>query len=260
MLTAALAKYIKSLQDKKFRQLEGHFVVEGDKSVGELLRSKLRVSHLLGLKDWLDAHESELPQTANVVPMKPRDLERISGLTTPQAIIAIAEIPNYELDSDTANIEESKLIPIAIGTKNHKLRLYLDGIRDPGNLGTIIRTADWYGLTQLCCSPDTVDCYSPKVVQACMGSLFRMQVHYVPFETILSQKPERIFGAMLDGLHIGKADLRIDSVLVIGNEASGIRPELLPHIIQPISIPKFGEAESLNAAVAAGILLDRFLG
>ncbi|MSQ78538.1 MAG: RNA methyltransferase [Flavobacteriaceae bacterium] len=253
MLTAALAKYIKSLQDKKFRQLEGHFVVEGDKSVGELLRSKLRVSHLLGLKDWLDAHEAELPQTANVVPMKPRDLERISGLTTPQAIIAIAEIPIYNEPPNAEGRTNITNLPSSF-------TLYLDGIRDPGNLGTIIRTADWYGLTQLFCSPDTVDCYSPKVVQACMGSLFRMQVHYVPFETILSQHPERIFGAVLDGLHIGKADLRSDSVLVIGNEASGIRPELLPHITQPISIPKFGEAESLNAAVATGILLDRFLG
>lgn len=241
MLTAAFANYIKSLQSKKARLLHGHFVVEGEKGVMELLRSKLGVVHVLALQEWLTENQHLLPTLANIVPLKQRDLERVSGLTSPQPVMAVASLPKQHHQP------------------SQNLLLYLDGISDPGNLGTIIRTADWYGLSAICCSPDTADCYSPKVVQATMGSLFRMQISYIPFQSV-QKHTKQVFGALLQGQPPASVNFEPGSVLIVGSEASGIRPETASYITAPVCIPRLGHAESLNAAVATAILLDRFLG
>lgn len=171
-----------------------------------------------------------------------RELERISSLNTPQEVIALVEIPDYQ--------------GLQLQTLAGKFTLMLDGVQDPGNLGTIIRTADWFGITQIICSEDTVDVYNPKVVQATMGSLSRVAVDYADILFLLPQIKQPIFGAMLDGENIYQTNFGSEGLILLGNEGNGIRPEIQPLIDRKITIPRAGRAESLNVAIAAAIFCN----
>lgn len=238
-------KYIRSLQQKKFRQKYNIFVLEGDKLAGEILRqSKLEIEAIYALNEWITTNALLLQrQRETVHAIEPTDLKKISSLTTPNQVLVIARMPATELDT-----------PLV--AKN--LTLFLDAIQDPGNMGTILRIADWFGLPYVFCSRHCVDVYSPKVVQASMGALLRVQV----LEMELSELHERfpalpILGAVLDGANIFKNVLPQNGILVIGNESKGIAPEIQTLLTHRIAIPRArtGGAESLNAAIATGIIV-----
>lgn len=167
------------------------------------------------------------------------DLSKISALTTPQQLLALVKIP------------ESKVLTTQM--LKGSFTLVLDGIQDPGNIGTIIRTADWFGFKQLICSEDTVDVYNSKVVQATMGSLSRVQVVYTDLRVLLEGCSLPVFGALLDGKSVYKADFGDEGLIVFGNEGNGIRPEIIKQVTHPLTIPRFGNAESLNVAISAAI-------
>lgn len=240
MLSKNELKYIQSLCQKKQRQASGLFIAEGPKIVDELLNSHFTVNKVYATDEW-DA--AKLADPSILTRVSAHELAKISGLQTPQQILAVAR----------------QYWPDAAPLLNQKITLVLDGIQDPGNLGTIIRIADWFGIQEIVCSLDTVDCYNPKVVQATMGSLLRVKIWYEALPAYLAKQQMPILGALLSGQSVYATQVDAPSLLVIGNEAKGIREELLPLINQPISIPGKGGAESLNAGVATGILVSHLL-
>lgn len=248
MLSRNEVLFIKELHHKKGRSEQLLFVVEGSKSVSELLGSKLGVKKLFALPQWLDQNQKLVQKVEEVHTISEKDLERISQHKAPQEVLALAELPIYNIDQpwfDSAHHDSA----------HHDITLMLDGIQDPGNLGTIIRTADWYGVQHIICSPTTADCFQHKVVQACMGSLFRTAIYYTELAPYLLQHKPYIIGAMLDGQNANEVKFPKDGCLLIGSEGKGISAELLPYINLKVSIPRIGKAESLNAGVACGILL-----
>ena len=238
MVSKNEVKYIQSLYQKKNRVEERLFVAEGPKLVEELLRSDYRVRNVYATEEWCNANS-----TVNATAVTPAELERISGLQTPNQVLAIGEqrVPGGE----------PKL-------KEH-FSLVLDGIQDPGNLGTIIRIADWFGIYQIIASPDTAEFYNPKVVQATMGSFLRVQIWYQPLEAFLPVAGVPVFGALLNGTNVLQHAPVTEGLLVIGNESKGIRDPLLPFVSHAVTIPRIGAAESLNAAVATGIILSHLV-
>ncbi|MFI1770349.1 TrmH family RNA methyltransferase [Thalassobellus citreus] len=236
MLSKSQIKLITSLKQKKYRQQHGFFVVEGIKTIKELLQSQL-VLHVLYTTETfnIDAKDEIL--------ITETDLKRISFLTTPNKALAVFKIP------------QSKTI------NNNQLIVALDSVRDPGNLGTIIRLCDWFGVTDLVCSKETVDCFNPKVVQATMGSITRVNISYVDLEVFLKASNAPVFGAFMDGETVYEKELPKQGVLVMGNEANGVSKEVEAIISEKISIPRFGDTqvtESLNVATATAILLSEF--
>jgi TrmH family RNA methyltransferase len=236
MLSKNEAKYIQSLSRKKQRQEEKLFVAEGVKLVGELIGAQYPLRKIYATAEWIALH----PQ-AGATEISQEELERLSALPSPNQVIAIAE--------QRAETGE----PVLTG----KLTLALDGIQDPGNFGTIIRIADWFGIGEIICSEDTVELYNPKVIQATMGSFIRVKVWYRPLVDVISTANNiPVYGALLEGTSIYEVAAPGEAILLIGNEGKGINRELLPHISVPITIPRFGHAESLNAAVATGIIVS----
>jgi RNA methyltransferase, TrmH family len=240
MLGKSKVKYIQSLGQKKQRDEDGVFIAEGPKIVAELLAAdNATVREVFALEEWIDRHNSEFGESI-VHEVTEDELGKISQLSTPNQVVAV--VSKFEL-------------PL-IYTK-YTVSLVLDGIQDPGNLGAIIRTSDWFGIRQIICSPDCADIYNPKVVQATMGSIARVNVHYNNLvEWLVSQKHTRIYGATLDGKDIGMIKKMTEGVIVIGNEARGISENVLEMLHERITIPGKGHAESLNAAVATGIILS----
>ncbi|CAA9233876.1 MAG: RNA methyltransferase, TrmH family [uncultured Adhaeribacter sp.] len=244
MLSKAAIKYINSLQIKKYRHQHQAFLVEGAKSVVELLSSDYEIEKIYLTEDFL--HKNTQIKTKNIayelVPEK--ELVKAGTFATNNAALAVARIKP----------------PSSFLLNLQTLTLVLDDIRDPGNLGTIIRLADWYGLTDLVCSPTCADFYNPKVIAATMGSFTRLRLHYLELETFLQNIPLGlpVYGASLHGRNIHRLQLKPAGVLVMGNEAHGIRPEVEQHLRELIKIPLFGKAESLNVANATGIILDNF--
>ena len=241
MLGKAKTKYIQSLGQKKHRDEHGHFIAEGPKIIHELLVSvPQQVKEVYAVKEWLkengnDQHDIVIHEISE------GELERISQLKTPHQVIAIVD-----------KFKDNK----SIETKG-KVSLALDNIQDPGNLGTIIRTADWFGVTQIVCSPDCADVYNPKVVQATMGSIARVKVFNTDLVKWLKELKEvRIYATLLEGNDVTKMNPVMEGVIVIGNESKGISKELSQLANERITIPGKGPAESLNAAVAAGIILS----
>lgn len=231
MISKADSKFIRSLKQKKYRQEHKSFVVEGEKLVKELLNSHF---------DWVKGFS--VGTHSSFQSITPKELESISQLTTPNQVLAVAKIPEVSLDWSKV---ESELV------------LVLDGVKDPGNLGTIIRIADWFGVSQIICSADTVDAYNSKVVQASMGSIFRVRVHYTSVASFLLEYQKRFSGkvimaAGMNGENAYSLQQKPD-VLVMGSESHGLSEEVLS-LAKEITIPRFGEAESLNVAVATGIL------
>jgi len=244
MLVKQKAKYIQTLGQKKFREQEGAFIAEGPKLVKELLEENAAsVIELFALKEWINDNEKLLVKK-NVTEITEADLEKISQLTTPNQVLAICR----QFDND-------KNIDI-----KDKITLALDGIQDPGNMGTIIRIADWFGIEQIVCSNDSADNYNPKVVQATMGSIARVKIFYTDLEEWLAGlKDIRIYAAALEGQDVTTMKKIQEGIIIIGNEAKGISEPVLKLANVKLTIPKKGKAESLNAAVAAGIVLG-YLG
>ncbi len=252
MLSKKQIKFANSLKQKKERETLRLFVIEGSKMVKEALVSGLSIKHLYATSGFIEANK--LDDSAFVQEVKIADLERISSLMTPNEAFAICEMPSYQLNT--------------IELKN-KLSLVLDDIKDPGNLGTIIRIADWFGIENIICSEQTVDVYNSKVVQSTMGSVCRIKVHYKDLTDFLSnnRKNERlpVFGALLEGENIYKKQLPSEGLIIIGNESKGISESIRTMIDHPILIPTFShfkqggeEAESLNAAIASAIICSEF--
>ncbi len=237
-------KEVRRLAQKKFREETGLFIVEGTKSVLDLLHSELAVTAVFAMPQWLEEHADELSGVA-CESVSESELERISCLTTPQQVLAVAVRPAPTLD----DLDFGRTL------------LMLDGIRDPGNLGTMVRTADWFGIRQVVCSPDCVELTNPKVVQATMGSFARMKVVYTDLPALLASGRVKgdVFGAFMEGEPLKETAFRAGDVIVIGSEGKGISPEVAARVTHKVSIPagvKSGErAESLNASIAAAIVM-----
>lgn len=245
MLTKNQISEIRKLHLKKYRDDTGLFLVEGTKSVLELLHSSLAVERVLAVERWWTEHQ--LPQGVEGVCISEKELERISCLQTPQEVVAVAKKPSYSVKDV---LEEEPV-------------LVLDGIRDPGNLGTIVRTADWFGVRQIVCSMDTAEFTNSKVIQATMGSFTRVKMVYVDLCDFLRQmKNRRIFGTFMQGLPIGEMEFAKTDILIIGNEGRGISPAVEEFVNQRITIPAGVQsgprAESLNAALSTAIVLYQF--
>ncbi len=225
-------KLIRSLRLKKNRDSEGLFVVEGDKMVREIISTR---SDLIEFICTTTDEDFELKTYHTDY----RTIKDLSTLSSPSPLLAIVKRIDLPESSDG-------------------LILALDGIQDPGNMGTIIRTADWFGVNQIICSKGTVDCYNPKVIQATMGSIFRMRIDYLNLKDYFNKTQLPIYGALLNGENMYETTLAKDAILLIGNEGSGISNELTPSINHPILIPQHGQAESLNASIATAIILAEF--
>lgn len=240
MLTKNNTKFIKSLQLKKFRQKEELFIVEGAKNTLELLNSSYKIKDLIVTEAFLNKFSSEI-KSAKIEPIlvKEKELSALGSFKTNTDALAVAhemEYPTY---------------------KSKGFDLVLDDIRDPGNLGTIIRLADWYGIQNLICSETTAEFYNPKVISASMGSFFRVNLYRRDLKKFLSDNNSRkIYGALLEGENVHKVEFAKDGLLLIGNESHGINSDLIPLISDKITIPRIGEAESLNAAMATAIICD----
>lgn len=239
MITKSVVKDIQSLADKKYRDHTGLFVAEGPKLVQELLRDcPQAIKHIYAVESWIHQHRN-IDSSIQVTAVTPQELERISQLTSSHEVLAV--------------VSKFAVRPLQV---EQGLTLVCCGIQDPGNFGTILRTADWFGVQQLVCSPDTVDVYNPKVVQATMGSIARLQIHYLDLKPWILHQQVPVYAAMLNGKSVYELKRPQQGVLLIGNEAKGVPASLLTKNVIGVTIPKIGEAESLNAAVATGILLS----
>lgn len=227
-------KYLQSLSDKKNRDSENKFVVEGPKMIEELLQSDFAIEKIWGTEDQSIATKVEFEKISEA------EMSRISQQKTPSNILALVEKPQNTL-----------------ATTSDEWIIVLDGIQDPGNLGTIIRIADWFGLNKIVASLDTADCYNSKVVQSTMGGIFRVNIFYTDLEVFLQKTDLPKYGALLDGENIYQLKDKPKGLLVIGNESKGIRPNIQTFITKPVTIPRIGKAESLNAAVATGIIVGQ---
>jgi len=230
-------KLITSLQQKKYRTINNLFIAEGTKVVNEYLDSNFELDQLFCV------HNTDYENIKNVIQISDVELKKISNLKTPNNVLALFKIPSEQ--------------PV----KKEGLILALDEINDPGNLGTIIRLCDWFGVEQLICSKNTVDRYNSKVVQASMGSLTRVSIIYTDLGTYLQNMELPKYASLMDGENVYKSSLPENAILIMGNEANGISDPILKLLTQSISIPRFGnlqQTESLNVATATAILLSEF--
>ena len=238
MVSKNQIKLITGLQQKKYRHANELFFAEGIKVIRELLSSDFELNHLYETEDLF-------PEVAVAKKTKigESDLKKISALSTANNCLAIFKIP-----------KQKKLLDAG-------LILALDDIRDPGNLGTMLRLCDWFGIEQLICSNETVDLYNPKVVQATMGSISRVSVHYLDLKAFLEQTRLPVFGTFMDGKNIYKEKLPTEGIIVMGNEANGISATIEKIALNRLTIPRFGnlkQTESLNVATATAIILSEF--
>jgi TrmH family RNA methyltransferase len=243
MVSKSQLKYIQSLGQKKYRDEAGLFVAEGPKLVKELIQSKnVELTQIFALNEWIGENK-DLLKSVNVTAIDETELERMSQLKTPNKVLAIAK----KFEEKEPGIKEG-------------ISLVLDTIQDPGNLGTIIRIADWFGISQIICSRDCADLYNSKVVQATMGSISRVNVFYTDLPVWLKgQLGVRIYATMLEGKDVTKMRSIKEGLIIIGNESTGIDQEVLPYSNEKISVPRKGGAESLNVAVATGIILSHLV-
>ena len=240
MISKSNSKYIKSLLIKKIRKQEGRFIVEGAKSVIELLNSRYQIDSIFLTTEFYNCYKQLLPNDLQVVHCSEDELNTAGSMVNNNAALAIARTFDNHL-----------LEPL-----KDTYTLLLDDIRDPGNLGTIIRIADWYGHTQIICSEHTAEFYNPKVIAATMGSFTRVNAYYCDLPSYLDKYKSFLYGAKLSGDNIHHLHFKKEGMILIGNESFGISKTLDYKIDQSLLIPRFGHAESLNAAVATGIILD----
>lgn len=250
MISKSQIQFIKSLSISKFRKTHGMFIAEGPKVVNELANSSFKIEGIYALGDWININRFRFSKDTTLTEVTEKELGRISTLKTPNQVVAIVHITEN-------NQQKSKSI--------NELVLMLDDIRDPGNMGTIIRTADWFGIKQIICSNSCVDMYNPKVVQATMGSLFRVNVFYADLKEYLELLPkdQSVYGTLLEGENIYQSKLNTKGIITIGNESHGISKALIPFITHKITIPNYSvkpwdTAESLNASTATAIVCAEF--
>lgn len=244
MLNKSKFKYIQSLGQKKLRDEEGVFIAEGPKLLEELLQQpNIKPVEIFALEDWqqlLTPHQqNKLNDILTLV--KPLELERLSFLTSPHLVLGVFSKPVF-------------------ASAKSGIVLMLDGIQDPGNLGTIIRLADWYNISQIICSMDCADAFNTKVVQSTMGSITRVEVVYTDLITYLQKNKKPVYATTLDGTDLQKTATVQQGIIIIGSEGKGISDAVLKFATNKITIPKLGKAESLNAAVATGIALSHLIG
>jgi len=249
MLSQNKIKFIRSLDIKKNREQHRCFLVEGEKMVLELFESDFKTLELFALKSFISNFSKNIDKSISVIEISEQELNKISSLKTPNQVLAVVKIPEPNLD---ANLFLS-------------LNIALDNIQDPGNMGTIIRTANWFGVTTIFCSTDTVDAYNSKVIQATMGAIFRTTIIYGDITHFINEAKKHgqpIYGALLDGNNIYKTDLKNNGLIVLGNESKGISKPIQNLIDNKIRIPNFpeesSEMESLNVAIAGAIVLAEF--
>ncbi len=245
MISKNTIRLVKSLEQKKNRLREGLFVAEGPKVVGDLMAHGMRPARLMAVREWINEHAE-----ARADEVTADELRRISFLQHPQQVMGLFPLPDTHTAPDPR-------------CPQNELCLALDGVQDPGNVGTILRVADWFGLRTVYCSPDTADVYSPKVVQATMGSIARVEVAYVDLPRYFSSLPQSvpIYGTLLDGENLYTKPLSATGIIVMGNEGKGISPEVRAMVGERLLIPRFtsGEgAESLNVAIATAVVCSEF--
>ena len=247
MLSKALLKLIKSLELKKFRKEYGLFVAEGGKTVCDLINLNLEAKHIIATKEWLENHKEI--KNNNICEVSEEELKRASFLRTPQGVLAVFKQPQYDID---------------ITTPEQELCLALDNVQDPGNLGTIIRIADWFGIENIYCSTGSADAYNPKTIQATMGAIGRVKIHYINLADMLSTIKEKanIYGTFLDGENIYGQHLENKGIIVMGNEGNGISEECGKLINKRLFVPNYpterNTSESLNVSVATAIICSEF--
>ena len=248
MLSKNQVKNITSLHSKKERDTEKLFIVEGEKMAKELLASDFEIEMLFAVEGWIDEHIDILQvRGVEFQGIDEEDLKKISLLSTPNKVFVLVKQKRAEPDHSLFS---------------GSLSLYLDAVRDPGNLGTIIRLAHWFGISQIICSPDTVEIYNPKVVQSTMGSIFHVKLAEAELTDVIGDENKfPVFGALLEGDNIYKKENFTQGILVIGNESNGISSKNLKFISDKVKIPPASEshAESLNAAMATSVFLSEYL-
>lgn len=241
MISIRDSKFIKSLHLKKFRVIENAFIVEGAKNVLELLLSDLEIRAFYATESFIAKYSSQIDTRQNLLQkVTESDLKKVGTFTNNNAAIAIVTIPTYA----PIDISQSSI-------------LAFDRIKDPGNLGTVIRIADWYGFKDIVCSPESVDCYNAKVISATMGSFTRVKVHYSDLETLIKASP-MVYGTTLQGTNMHDIPFESPAVILFGNESTGIEESLKKHINQEVKIMGYGVAESLNVAVSTAIFCDNY--
>lgn len=253
MLSKNKIKFINSIKKKKYREIHQCFFAEGEKLVDELLDSNIQIINIFATTDWINKNQQRfyLRPESEVIEISENELNKISSLTTPNKVFAVAKQPVYEY-----KIEE-----IRTG-----LNLFLEDINDPGNFGTIIRIADWFGIKNIFCSKESVDVYNTKVVQTSMGAIYRIKVHYVKSAEFLTDlsKPENfnIYGTFLEGNNIYQESLDKNGLIIMGSESHGISKELTPFINKKLFISNYPSnektSESLNISVATAIVCSEF--
>lgn len=240
MLSKSQLKYIQSLHHKKFREEHRAFLVEGNKLLEEAVTYAAdNIQHIYVAESWMDLNRPLLDKL-NVLPeiISDVDMGKLSSLHTPPGVLLVMKEPSAEIKAFKG------------------LTLVLDGLQDPGNLGTIIRTADWFGVSHIVCGPGTVDAYNPKVIQSSMGSIFRVQIVYQDILAVLDAHPDiPVVVSHLQGSDISETHLPETAFMVIGNESKGVSDEISERATSKVKIPGFGKAESLNASIATAILL-----
>ena len=250
MISSSKSKLIRSLQQKKFREQHCLYLVEGEKMVGELTtdpENRFPIRELFATPEWVDSHGTLLQQSgADLTEVSQSEIKKVSNLVTPQAVIALVSIPATRFSAEALL---------------HTPVLAFESIRDPGNLGTIIRTADWFGIRHIVCTPDSTDLYNPKVVQSTMGAITRVQVHYQKLEPLLESKEmqaKTVFGTFMEGENIYETPLKPDPLILFGNESHGLSAGLNPYIRHRITIPSFSPSgigsESLNVASSVAVV------
>ena len=245
MFTKGQASAIKSLHDKKYRQNSGLFLVEGEKSVAETLNSDFEIKTLLATKPFYTKY-SKIIKDKNIICeiVEPGEIENVSTMESNDSALAIVKQKTPEILN--SEIAENEIV------------LALDNIRDPGNFGTIIRIADWYGIKKVIASIGTVDLYNPKVISATKGSFTRVDVYYADLENYLSETKSPVLGAFMTGENVHKFTFPKKGILVMGNESNGISKEIENLIKQKVTIPSFSKTESLNVAIATAVLVDNW--
>ena len=246
----AKIKLIQSLKNKKYRKKHGLFFIEGEKNVKEVFNSDIKIRIVAATETWLEANTEIIKSVDEYYKVTQKELQKISFLKTPEHVLVVAEIPDQFYDENEVTAS---------------LCLGLERINDPGNLGTIVRLADWFGISHIFCSPESVDIYNPKAVQATMGAISRMKVHYADLNEIsekFSRKGLSVFGTFLEGQNIYKTVLPCKGLIIFGSESHGISKKLAEKIDKKLFIPnwpkKSAQAESLNIAMAASIVCSEF--
>lgn len=249
MLSKNKIKFIRSLHTKKGREAEKCFIAEGERIVNEIIESETEILFIVATKLWIEKNYFQTKHI-EIIEVEQNDLSQISTLSTPQQVLCIARVPNTDFCIE--NIKD-------------ELTLALDSVQDPGNMGTIIRLANWFGIKTILCSHSTVDAFNPKVVQASMGGICRVQIVYDNLSAIIAQIKEDnqipVYGTFLEGENVYETKLTNNGIVVLGNEGNGISQELEQLITRKISIPSFSQnnvVESLNVSIAAAILCSEF--